>query len=324
MSGNITTSNFKKIPIALLIALILVIASEALIYSNRAELITDFWNKFLINEQNLIGGQKNFDYLIVGDSIQKTGIDPKLVSDKLLNLGLPGGKPMSLYLLLERYLKNHEPPKVIFLYVDPEDPHDSLYVILRYFVAIPEFFSVWKDLSWRERLVFLMRYWASLDLRKVGLTIRDKYPYSNKIFLNELLKNRGFMPSPRSHMAITENHFRVTRERVNDAVSISDKDMEYLDKFMKLAASKNIKIVFLGFLMPKELLAIMELTGFNAKYKEFFESLKARYPEADFVSEPILYLDNGYFGDPSHLNSKGAMLFTDYFKKEVFDRYENM
>ncbi len=317
---TIITSSFKKFPSGFLIAFALFLLTECFIYTNRAELIEDYWNKFLINEHVLLEQSTDFDYLIMGDSIQKTGIKSTRINEKILNLGLPGGKPMSLYLLLKRYLKKHKPPKAIFLYIGPENPHDSAFVILRYFVDIPEFISIWPDLTWKERQVFITRYLASLDMRKVGLTARDKYPYSNKIFVENMIKNRGFMPAPKADKIIKNGYFVYHKKRIQNKIMITERDMKYLDKLVELASSKNIKIVFLGFLLPKELYGIFEKTGFNKSYLKFFDSLKRRYPEASFVTPPILYLENRYFCDPFHTNREGSDIYTEYFKGEVVRR----
>ncbi len=317
MSKNITISSFKNIPKGFLVAAALFLLTECFTYLNRAELVKNYWNKFLINEHLLLESPGDYDYLIMGDSIQKTGIRPMELDEKALSLGLPGGKPMSLYLMLKRYLKNHRPPKAVFLYIDPEEPRDSLYVILRYFVSVPEFISIWKDLTLREREVFLMRYLPTLDLRKVGLTKRDEYAGSNESFTNQMKNGRGYMPAARSGLAISEDYFRKDRTRYQSRVSISKKDMEYLDKFMKIASSKKIKVVFLGFLLPKELYGILEITGFNKNYREFYANLGFMYPEAYLVKDPIYSMDNKYFGDISHLNKEGSGLFTGYFKNEI-------
>ena len=318
MSKNITISSFKNIPKGLFIAVALFLLTECFVYSNRAELTKDYWNKFLLNEHTLLDSPGDYDYLIMGDSIQKTGIQPLLVDEKMLNLGLPGGKPMSLYIMLKRYLENHRPPKVIFLYIDPEDSRDSLNVILRYFVKIPEFISIWKDLTPKERQIFMTRYLATLDLRKVNLTQRDDYPYDNETFVKGMKKNHGYLPSPQSGISISEDYFVNNRARCRSGISLSRNDMKYLGKFMKLAASKNTKIVFLGFLLPRELYDILEKTGFNKEYRAFYEKLQKIYPEWSYVKEPIYYMDNKYFGDKSHLNREGSEIYTDYFKNEIF------
>ena len=319
MRKNIIISNFKKIPAAILITAVLVLATEWFLYANRPALINDYWNKFLINEHELIDMKKDYPCLIMGDSVQKTGIDPSLISEDILNLGLPGAKPMGQYLMLKRYLEKHKPPKVIFLYADPENPRDSLFVILRYFVNVPEFISIWGDLTWEERRVFIMRYWVSLDERKVALVKRPGYPESNETFVAAMKKNQGYMPSPASEKAIGDDYFKEHKERYQSGFSFSARDMKYLHKFIKLASSKNIKVVFLGFLAPKELHDILEESGFNADYFFFIKVLKRIYPNALFANNPIFYLDNKYFGDMSHLNKEGSKVYTEYLKKLFYE-----
>jgi hypothetical protein len=321
---SITISSFKRLPGGLLIAAALILLVESVIYSSRPELVTDFWNKFLINEHVLVDVPGDYDYLIIGDSIQKTSINPTLVSDSLLNLGLPGGKPMGLYLLFKRYLEKHKAPKAVFLYVDPEDAKDSLFVILRYFVNVPEFMSIWKDLTWKERQVFLMRYWVSLDTRKVARIAKDNYPYPNSYFVKNMLKNRGYVPLLWAGTSIDDDLFRKTTDRVTDKVSFSRIDLKYLDKFMELARHRNIKVVFLGFFTPVELLAFLEKTGFNNDYKKFLVGLAKRYPDAYFEDNPISYMENRYFCDPSHLNNEGSKIFTEYFKNGIFKSCESL
>lgn len=319
MRKGITIFSFKKLPGGFIILLSLFILTEGFIYSIRPNLIDDFWNKFIINEHYLIDLPRDYEYLIMGDSLQKTGINPTKVSDRILNLGLPGSKPCGLYLMLKRYLKKHKTPKAIFLYIDPEPERDSFFVILRYFVTNLEFISVWRDLTWRERQIFMVRYWTSLDLRKVGLTVRDKYPNNNRIFVSDMKKNAGYMPAPRSQIAIADNYFSKTKERSNqDKISMSKRDIKYLHKFMRLAASYKIKIVFLGIAFPKELHDILEKTGFNNDYIAFVKALKWHYPDIYFVKDPVLFLENRYFGDPSHVNKNGSYIYTEYFRIAVF------
>lgn len=317
MRNNTTTSSSKALA-AFIIFAVMVAGTEAYIYAHRPDIIRDYWNKFLINEHVLVDQPQDFDYLIIGDSIQKTGIEPNRLDGKVLNLGLPGGKPLGLYLLFKRYLEHHKPPKAVFLYLDPEDPHDSLLIILRFFVSAPEAFSVWKDLTPRERNVFLMRYWASLDLRQVGLTVRDQYPYANDVFAGSLVSNRGYMSAPRADNSLPERYFLTNAQRVQKGVSFTETDLKYLDKFMELAESRGVRVIFLGFVLPKELYHIFEDTGFNNSYEAFYGRLMVKYPEARFVDEPIIFFDNRYFGDDSHMNKEGVALYTDYFRDKAY------
>lgn len=324
MLRGIIISSFKKWPRGLTILALLFLGTECFLYIIRPHIVTIFWNKFIINEHTLIDERWDFDYLLIGDSVQKTGIDPKGVSKDLLSLGLPGAKPQSLYILLRRYLKRHRPPKAIFLFIDPHNMYDAFFVILKYFVTIPEYISIWKDLSWKERFHFFMRYWVSLDERILSVPKRDIYPHSNSEFIRQLKLNRGFMPSPRSERSIEDDYFTKTNDRYEQTISIDERDFKYLDKLISLARANGIKVIFLGDLLPKELHNILEKTAFNRDFLLFLEIVRRRYPEVYIVDEPILYLENKYFGDPSHVNKEGSRIYTEYFKNRVFEPYVKM
>jgi len=294
--------------------------TETMLYVIRPNFITNFWNKFLINEHHLVELEKDYDYLIMGNSIQKTGINPSKINGDILNLGLPGSKPMGMYILLKRYLKSHKAPKAVFFFVDPEDPLDSIMVVLRYFITVPEFISLWGDLTWRERGYFLLRYWVSFDTRRMkGMEIGgDKYKGGNTAFVREMRKNQGFMPSPKSDLTLGPGYFKNTGDRMLKEVVMTDMDYKYLDKFMALAKSHDIKVVFLGMFVPEELLYIISLTGFAKEYDDFFDYLKERYPGTYFMKKPIAYMGNEGFGDKAHLNEEGSKIYTEYFKKHAY------
>ncbi len=307
-----------------MICLALILATEAFLYSSRAYFMEDFWNKFIVNERELVNMPGDFDYLIIGDSLQKTGINTALVSDRVLNLGLPGSKPLGQYLLLKNYLEKHKPPKAVFFYMDPEDTEQSILVILRYFVSFKDFLSIWPELTWKERKYFITRYWESMDLRTVGAITRDWYRGPNDVFIGEMKKNLGYLPSSRAGRVMPDDRFRKTKERYASRISMTEQDHKYLDKFIELAEENKIKVVFLGQLLPKELYDIFERSGFNADYLRFLEDAKRRYPGAYFVDEPIVEIDNSMFGDISHVNTAGAKFYTEYFKDKIFKPYSEM
>ena len=317
MRRSTIISSFRKAPKGFLVLLALFLATEITLYANRPHLVKEFWNKFLINEHELIDMKIDYDYLIMGDSLQKTGIDPSSINEKVLNLGLPGAKPISQYILLKRYLERHKPPKAIFLYVDPEDPKDSLLVVLSYFASSADFIHLFKDLTWRERGYFFLRYWVSLDTRHVRLTRRDWYPYSNDLFVREMKKNQGYMPSPSAEESIDDDYFSKTKERYQTNISTTRRDIKYLDKLVELASSNNINVVFIGTVLPEELYDILMVSGFNERYLSFIKELKRRYPDTYFTKNPILFLENKYFGDMSHVNNKGCVLYTRHFKNQI-------
>ncbi len=321
MRANIITSSFKAFPgFAILIAAVFL--TEAYVYANRPNLVNDYWNKFLINENAVVELSGNYDALILGNSIQKTGIRTDLLGDaKVLSLGVAGAKPMAHYLLFKRYLRHHAPPKIVFLYVDFEDQRDSFFVALRYFVGFREFLEVFGDLSWEERRVFLGRYFATLDLRKVGLRgKRDVYPGPNGLFVRRMAENRGFMPAPRAGGSLAADYFSTNKERLLQKASFSARDRRYLDKLAALAEFHGVKIVLIGIPVPAAVKEALDTSGFWEDYRTAMERFRASRPSVESALE-ITAFDNSYFGDMSHLNDKGSAAYTETFRKNVYNRH---
>ena len=318
MRKDFITSSFRKLPRAALAAFIMIAVTELFLQAARPENVRVFWNKFLVNEKYLLNGHESYDYLILGDSIQKTGIDPRLVGDDLLNLGLPGAKPMGLYLELKRYLKQHNPPKAIFLFVDPDDVRDAMDLILKYFVTVPEFAGLWPDLSRQEKFSFFMRYWVSLDERFLSAgERRDLYTEPNSVFVKTMIANRGFMPNSRYDTVLSPADFK-DYGPVLSGISFGQRDMRYFDRIMRLAKKEGIKIELLGIVTPESLYDMLEKSGYNNEYLALLEIFRRVYPELVIPDRPIMYLEDKYFGDSSHMNKYGVEVYSAYFKDYVY------
>lgn len=299
----------------------MIIFSEIIFYSARPNILKDFWNKFLINESKLIDHKKDFDFLVMGNSIQKTGILPKEVGESVLNLGLPGGRPIGHYFLLKRYLKQHKPPKTVFLSVFFERYDDSFHLVLKYFLNSPEVISIWSELTDQERETYLLKFFPTLDHRKVHLDVRDTYHGSNKSFVDQMIAHRGYMPSPQSSQRLEEGEFEKHPERVQSKIALDARDRRYLEKFIDLAEKNGIRIVMLGMVLPKELYTLLQDTGFIAERMAFLEDLKTRHPKLELDPRQEVFLENKYFGDRMHLNEEGSHIYTEYFKTALFEKY---
>ncbi len=314
-------TNFKRVPHAFLWTLLLIVLTEFFVYSNRESLVHDYWNKFVINEKVLAEAPGDYDYLILGNSIQKTGIRPADVSDRLLSIGLAGAKPLAQVALLKRYLRKHKPPKVIFLYVDPENQYDTMQVIARYFFDFTEFGTYASDLSRDERDAYVWKMFSTLDHRKVGLG-QDRVAYGgpNAEFVRALLANRGFMQSPFHDRILADDFYAThkTHRRIQPSITIEPRDRKYFDELMTVADQSGIRVVFLGMVVPEELGAIFETNGFFKEYREYLAALRARYPRVTLPGGETFGIANKYFGDFQHMNDQGVEFYTRYFKEEVF------
>ena len=112
--------------------------------------------------------------------------------------------------------------------------------------------------------------------------------------------------------------FEVTRKGVDIDIynTINPVCLAYLDSIYALARSNNIKVIFVTTPINSATHQIVASTNFYVSFKEFIKSFKNRYPQTIILSK-FPFLPNNYFGDPNHVNKKGADFFSNYVHNEL-------
>lgn len=327
MDNPISTSNSRthgRWPTAFIAAALLVLCTEIWVYAHRADLMDDYWNKFLINEKWAIA-QPPTPYVVMGNSMQKTGLDPRLISDELTLLGVPGAKPLGLEMLLRRYLEHHPAPATIYLYIDPEDTLEQTSVILRYFATVQDALRVWGELSPSERRAFIGRYFATMDMRILSRDrSRPRFIGHNDYFIGFMLDGRGYMPAPDAERTLRPDYFRRHPWRVQVGYSFPDRERRALDRVLKLARERGIRVVLLSSIIPRTVAEAWKNNGFIDRYKRLREDLSVQYPDLRWEGPAVVAYPDGLFGDYGHLNRSGVRFYSSRFLRLHGDRPERL
>lgn len=321
MSTRSTDRRFG-IPLTFAAVLLIVAMSEAGAYRDRAEWIRDYWNRFTLSEPRLIESPGEFRYLLLGNSIQKTGIRPAELDPEFLSLGLPGAKPLSHYFLLKRYLAGHAAPERIFLYLDPFDERLNFQLVLRYFFNDAEFGEARPDLNREERDAYFSRVIAMIDRRQEWrLKFRPKAEGSYDDFVRSLIANRGYMPAATSSQKLDATNFDPSDPGFDQSIRFSFKprDWKYLDKLLALCRENDIRVRIGELVFPAELQARAAENGFLRDYDGFWDELKRKYPWVEFAPSALVAAPKERFGDIEHLNAEGSRWYTRYFFQEVLE-----
>lgn len=257
------------------------------------------------------------DILILGSSRASRHYSPAILSAKtglsVYNSGRDGEMvPYSdalLHVSLARYK-----PRVVILDIDPWSinldgkKYDRLSVLLPY-TSNPE---VLKQLKQYDP-------WLPVKIAS------HVYRYNSSLFISlyNILKtnsletdDRGFLPF---HNVISEEAYadyvqRTAAERENWQVEYDKRALGLLEDFLRTSSAKKIKTfvvispaIFKGF--------------FNPRYVKLIRDLVARYPEVkylDFSEKERYNSDHSLFGDPMHLNNRGAEVFSRELSDSVF------
>ncbi len=286
-----------------------------------------------LNKMELINSKFDYKNLIIGDSRTIAGIDPQILGKSYYNLGLSGGTPVEGYFTLKKILEN-------------ENKIDTI------LVSYGPFHLQWSDTFWERQLKYnfyefkdineifydlnteQVKFWKE-DVEKLDSSIlyfvlkayliKLRFP----IFYRNELKN--------SLLLRGENNKKVYREIKNNKGQYLFGEKEFshdlnyeaemnsfeaklifinsLDKIFSLAANNDIQVVYINPPFNKSSYNKLNKT-YIEDYNNSLQKLKIKFSEVIFSSD-IMYYEDNFFGDASHLNEKGKIKFSEEIKKKL-------
>lgn len=277
--------------------------------------------------------------IVIGDSRAIAAIHPKMLGESYYNLALGGGTPLEGYYTLKTILKNGNNIKLLIVSYSPTHLEwaDTFFErAIKYdFYGIKEineiFFNLNSDneIFWSKTDQKLSREYMYKNLVKSFL-LKFKYPlyYRNEL-KNSLLQPRLFN-NIRAYNEIKENRGYYTfgsaefSDELNIEASVGSLMIKNifirsLDSIFTIAKNNKINVIYKSTPFNKSSYNAID-KNFIKIYNTLFNNLKRKYPEVVFNSELFFYNDS-YFGDPSHLNTKGKDKFCNELKAEIADMY---
>jgi hypothetical protein len=266
------------------------------------------------------------EVLCLGDSLVKFGVVPRVLEDRLggraINLALCVGQPPAALAVLRRALEAGARPKVVLVdfteHLLARGPRKNARLW-------PELLSAGEclDLAWTARDPGLL---AELLLSRLSPSIKDRYEIRASLlaaFRGAWTVDREVLPSfwrnwnhnagaqgnaPLSNLSMKfEAWFRdVYPERFAcDPVQAA-----YIDRFLDLAASRGIPVVWLLPPYHPEFQALSERKGIDAQYVAFVRAVQGRHPGLTVLDGRHAAYPHAVFGDPIHLDCRGAVAYT--------------
>ena len=277
--------------------------------------------------------EKNIDLLILGSSHAYQGYDPKILTQKLnginqsFNFGSAAQSPICSYYILREVLKTHHPRVVILdLYVmvftnDKMSKNgrfnlDSMKPGRGQFEFFRDAFSLGEQFQLLFFPSYIYRDYFEYKLKK--LLGRNYLPPRKGEYQGE-----GFVLSNKSlSKEELEQNNQFDKFKI-DLGTVTEKNLEYLEKTTALCKEKNIKLVFLTAPIPG---ISLEKIAIYADIHQFFEdqSKQLNVSFYDFNS-PLLpgIKDEIHFRDEEHLNGKGAEVYSKTVAEVIRDQLKN-
>lgn len=270
----------------------------------------------LIHRLTKLKDPQSYDVLILGDSSATNGIDPQII-ERVIGLSaynLATYRNVTAYAdttLLERYLRYHQPPKIIIVGRSIHMWHQvqARETVYEYFFSPRTMHDALTDypLALEERLtIYISQLWPSFRLA---------YSLKHRLFgvqkdmaadFSAFERHNGFVPT----FGRIKEGSRIEALQKN-AGSMPFENTSLLQSICNLAVEHRIHLIFVT--TPHAPSIGFDATNdpFPAYYNEFIsESLRSVSPEYCHYLTNTPFADAVHLSDPIHLNATGSTLFT--------------
>jgi hypothetical protein len=263
----------------------------------------------------IIKGQLKKDILILGSSrgardIVASQIE-KTLEQSTYNIAYPGSDITFHEFILKTLIKYESKPKIILLTIDDDNPsafmpkqsinfrYDRLYPLTKY-----DYIN--NELIERKNTSILSKYFYLK--RKNALKFNVKQKYFNKL---DTILDCGSMPISFQQEKVVWKYKR--NVKIYNPKSEVLLKIESFKNFQKMCLKENINLYII---IPP---------NYKPLDYNFIQRIKmltnTKFPIIIYDNNEKKYLDNNYFYNKDHLNSKGAIIFTNEIIN--FLKYEN-
>lgn len=262
--------------------------------------------------------------LIIGDSRAMAALVPECIDDKTVNLAVGGATSIEMYYTLNTYLKNNATPEKIIIMFAPFHYTiiDNFWTRAAYFnyLSVADMAELYDYAKAADSETLLKKGYKN-DLLSYRLRFPDKYlpalinsklygrNAENKAEYANIIMNSGYGEFGTLD-GCSDHNYETNYEEMHstgDAVLIDI----YMNKLLKLCADNDINTYFAIPPMNRSSYELLHEDYVSELYS-YIEALSVRYPSVHFDKEIPMYEDE-FFGDSSHLNNRGAKLFTEEF-----------
>lgn len=279
------------------------------------------------SKNTIFKNKKNI--ILLGDSRLNTDVDVRKIPNSY-SFATGGATAIAMYYSFKNYLKNNPSPDTLILSLSPR----SLTTICSFWeYGVKNNFFSYHEIS--EIFYNIER----LNDDKVLETNFPKLKYIayklNYIgfYQMDIKRNRIFMAYNKNNKMIAKME-QLNGKRIypNLKKSCSDLNYEtgmkifkespllnyYLIQIFELCKKNNIHLIFEAMPMNKSSHKVLS-NKMLQEYKIYIKHFAEKYPNFD-INDSLYFYSDKYFGDASHLNTKGEKIFTDYFLNRFFKK----
>lgn len=271
--------------------------------------------------------------LILGDSGAMSSFVPKQLSEGAVNMAVGGGTSIEMYYFLKEYLDNHDAPKSVVIMFAPFHYFniDNYSTRTIYFKAIDK--SDLKELYLNAGITMaeaVLYDGVLMDEFSCRMGLPTKYLpaikasrfvgryKSNRSAYDELLATRGYGPFGEldgcDDLSYECSYKKIIKSGNSDILKL------YLQKIFTLCDDNNISVLLVQPALNEPSYNAID-QNYVSGYEAYVEEIAGGYENVTYENKLRCY-PSELFGDVSHLNKKGAVIFTAEIKEKYPDYFE--
>lgn len=287
-------------------------------------------------KMTLVRESKVGSLTILGDSNPCAALLPDRLGPGVVNLGLPTGTPLETFYVARKMIAGSTHPKAVIISILPSD-----FVSSEHFwdVGVSYGFFSLRDLeevrarsrALKDDSVIGPLSPGDLDVRLKGFLYKIKFP---SFYFPALIASHGYgryqWNSERLKLVLADrghSYFGLDKGSTLPDHEASLKSFvpskvldDYFNQTLALFQSQNIPVYFLS--MPHNEASVQHYApGLKEAFAGYLNQYAARYPNFHVLGDTFPIYPSEDFGDPWHLNEKGAAQWSDYVAQLLNDSH---
>lgn len=266
----------------------------------------------------------NSDIIFLGESRVNAAVDFNQIPNSF-SFASGGATPIEMYYILKKYSENFSVPDTVFFSISPRFFSETFafysYAVRNNLFSYKEFNKICRHLTDNEttlgkhpklqfflyKLNYIEYYQSDVVYNYVFGGLKE-----NEAFTEKMINLRGGRLHPGLKDSCSDLNYETTYEYFTPAPVLRF----YANSILSFCEEKNIHLIY-DFIPMNESSFKALKKPFISEYRAFIKSFSEEYPQFQ-ISDTIFSYPDKYFGDESHMNSKGKIKYTEYLKEKYF------
>ena len=261
------------------------------------------------------------EVLFLGDSRMYLGVIATKLGDNAYNLSLGGATPIEMYYTMKTYLKHHPAPKAVIVAFGPlqfatTGSYTTRNLYFHYFddATVEAVNTIIYELNGRdfsfERNLYKFRS-PNVYMGAILKSIINPRTLKNREIYENARTGRGWIS--RKNDYDEEKAVYLPENQMKEFIPLKSQTY-FMEKILQLCLNNNIPVYIEQTPMGNPGYQMLKEKGYLSAYKDYLKTFSDKYGIP--INYDIPLYDVHLFRDYSHLNLKGAKIFTRELKKK--------